>query len=436
MTQDADPAAPAAPACASLARRRVSRRRLLLGAAGLGGVAVVSGLAGFELGTAHAAAGSGEPDDASSTVPFDGPHQAGVATPAQDRLAFAAFDVLTGDRTELAAMLRAWTDAARRMAAGENVSDQDTSLLAPPLDTGEAVGLAPGNLTLTFGAGPSLFDQRFGLGSRRPAALIDLPALPGDDLEPARSGGDLSIQACSDDPQVAFHAIRNLARLGRGTVALRWMQLGFGRTSSTSSAQTTPRNLMGFKDGTNNIVAEDQAAFDQHVWVGAGDTDQPWMVGGSYLVARRIRMLVESWDRTSLGEQQNVIGRFKSSGAPLSGTAEHDAVDLTAVGADGRPTIPATAHIRLAGPAENNGVRILRRGYSYTDGIDPVTGELDAGLFFICFQKDPAAQFVALQQRLGTTDALDEYIKHTGSAVFACPPGTQPGQDWSTHIFD
>src|SRR5262249_32882998 len=149
-------------------------------------------------------------------------------------------------------------------------------------------------------------------------------------LDPARSGGDLCVQACSDDPQVAFHAIRNLARLGRGTVVLRWMQLGFGRTSTTSSSQVTPRNLQGFKDGTNNLVAEDQAAFNQFVWVGASDTDQPWMAGGTYLVARRIRMLIESWDRTSLGGQQTVIGRFKSSGAPLTGTAEHDLVDLNA----------------------------------------------------------------------------------------------------------
>jgi deferrochelatase/peroxidase EfeB len=31
--------------------------------------------------------------------------------------------------------------------------------------------------------------------------------------------------------------------------------MGFWRTSKTTSAQGTPRNLMCFKDGTNNILA-------------------------------------------------------------------------------------------------------------------------------------------------------------------------------------
>ncbi|HTS15079.1 MAG TPA: Dyp-type peroxidase, partial [Candidatus Sulfotelmatobacter sp.] len=197
---------------------------------------------------------------ASPTVPFTGPHQAGIATPAQDRLAIAAFDVVTASRADLASLLQTWTAAAARMVQGQPIGDVAAAPLAPAVDTGEAFGLAPGNLTLTVGFGPTLFDARFGLADRRPAALADLPALPGDELDPALSGGDLVVQACADDPQVAFHAVRNLARLGRGTVVVRWFQLGFGRTSSTSSTQVTPRNLLGFKDGTNNIVAEDAAA--------------------------------------------------------------------------------------------------------------------------------------------------------------------------------
>jgi deferrochelatase/peroxidase EfeB len=280
---------------------------------------------------------------------------------------------------------------------------------------------------VTVGLGPSLFEgargRRLGLASRRPAALADLPTLPGDVLEPQRSGGDLCVQACSDDPQVAFHAVRNLARIGRGAVVMRWSQLGFGRTSTTSRSQSTPRNLMGFKDGTANIRAEDTAAMDRFVWV--GDEEGPaWMLGGTYLVARRIRMLLEVWDRASLGDQERTIGRQKYSGAPLGGEAEFDPLELGAE-RGGHPVIPRDAHVRLAS-SERNGTEILRRGYSFTDGVDERLGQLDAGLFFICFQRDPQ-QFVTIQRRLGVTDALAEYIKHTSSAVFAIPPGARRG---------
>ena len=237
-------------------------------------------------------------------VAFYGEHQAGIATPAQDRLALAAFDVTDGARrSDLIALLRDWTAAAAAMTAGRPVPGSSAVPAAPPADTGEAAGLPPASLTLTAGFGPGLFDRRFGLASRRPAALAPLPALPGDELDPNRSGGDLAVQACADDPQVAFHAARNLARVGRGIVTMRWFQLGFGRTSSTSTAQSTPRNLMGFKDGTRNIKGEDTAALEAHVWVGR-ESEQAWLRGGSYLVVRRIRMLIESWDRGTLADQR------------------------------------------------------------------------------------------------------------------------------------
>jgi deferrochelatase/peroxidase EfeB len=356
-------------------------------------------------------------------VNFYGGHQAGIDTPAQDRLAFAAFDVTSLDIAALRAMLGSWAAAAAQMTSGQPVGSVETVPQAPPVDTGEALGLEPAQLTITVGFGPSLFDDRFGLANRRPAALADLPAFPGDVLDPRRSGGDLGVQACSNDPQVAFHVIRNFARIARGTAVTRWSQLGFGRTSTTSTSQVTPRNLMGFKDGTNNIKAEDRADLDAFVWVG-DETDQPWMRGGSYLVARRIRMLIEAWDADYLADQEQLIGRIKASGAPLGGRDEFDGVDLAG------KTIPADAHIRLAAPASNGGQKILRRGYSFTDGIDPVTGQLDAGLFFLAYQKDPRRQFVPIQARLAANDALNEYIKHTGSALFAVPPGVNAAGDW------
>jgi deferrochelatase/peroxidase EfeB len=211
-----------------------------------------------------------------------------------------------------------------------------------------------------------------------------------------------------------------------GVVAHNWMELGFGRTSTTSTAQATPRNLLGFKDGTRNLRSEQTDLIDQNVWVGQ-ETDQEWLRGGSYLVARKIRIFVENWDRDYLQDQENVIGRAKVSGAPLSGGAEFSTPDFARAGGDGQPAIPADAHIRLASPEHNGGIHILRRGYSFTDGVDESLGELEAGLFFVCFQRDPEKQFVPIQQRLGSIDALNEYIKHVGSALFAVPPGAQPG---------
>jgi deferrochelatase/peroxidase EfeB len=205
---------------------------------------------------------------------------------------------------------------------------------------------------------------------------------------------------------------------------MRWSQLGFGRTASTSRSQETPRNLMGFKDGTANIKAEDTTAMDRYVWVGG--EGPAWMRGGSYLVSRRIRMLLEVWDRSALEDQEQTIGRAKYSGAPLGESEEFDPLDLEAE-RDGEPVIPVDAHVRLASASANDGERILRRGYSFTDGVDESLGELEAGLFFICFQRDPRKQFVPIQQRLGSNDALNEYIKHVGSAVFAVPPGARKG---------
>jgi deferrochelatase/peroxidase EfeB len=325
-------------------------------------------------------------------------------------------------------MLGSWAAAGAQMTKGLALGADDANPNSPPVDTGEAEGLGPARLTITVGFGPSFFDDRFGVAHRRPAALADLPRLPGDGtLQPGLSGGDLCVQACSDDPTVAFHVVRNFARLARGTAVIRWSQLGFGRTSSTSASQQTERNLMGFKDGTRNIKAESGTDLDRFVWVG-DETDQPWMKGGSYLVARRIRMLIESWDTDYLADQENVFGRFKTSGAPLTGADEFDTPDLAAK-KDGEYVIPINAHIRLASPESNNGQKILRRGYSYTDGIDAGTGLLDAGLFFICFQRDPRTGFVAVQKNL-RQDNLNEYIRHTGSALFAVPPGLSGPGDW------
>ena len=406
---------------------RLSRRRLL----GLAGSGAALGAAGFAGGLETARAAEGRAGDGlASIVPFHGSHQAGIVTQAQDRLHFAAYDVTASTRTELVELLRAWTAAAVQMTQGQPVGD-GTPLPydAPPADTGDATDLPPSRLTLTFGFGPGLFGDgdRFGIADRQPRALRRLPHFPADNLDPARSDGDLCVQACADDPQVAVHAIRNLTRIGFGTAALRWAQLGFGRTSSTSTAQLTPRNLFGFKDGTANLKAEQPDAVAEHVWVGADDDPRAgWLSGGSYLVARRINMQIETWDRTSLREQEALIGRDRRNGAPLSGGTEFSQPDLAMTGSDGTPIVPLDAHVRLAHPSQNNGVQMLRRGYNFTDGNDPF-GRLDAGLFFIAYVRNPDTQYIPMQTRMAREDGLMEYLQHTGSGLFAVPPGIRPG---------
>lgn len=420
-------------------------RRAVLGAAGVG---VVAAAAAGGVAVGRSTAAESKADANAHIVPFYGDYQAGIVTEAQDRLHFASFDVITDNRDDLIDMLKRWTTAAERMTRGLDTVEGgalDLGDYTPPADTGEALGLSAASLTLTIGFGPGLFGpsaanptgvDRFGLADRKPAALQDLPAFVADAIERPRSFGDIGVQACSDDPQVAVHAIRNLARMGFGVVSVRWSQLGFGRTSSTTATQATPRNMFGFKDGTANIKSNDTAALDQHVWVAESDNPPAaqWMTGGSYLVARRIRMDIEPWDRAMLLEQEQIVGRFKGNGAPLGKVDEFDEPDFN-IGDGTGPLIARNAHVRLAHPDNLNGVRILRRGYNFTDGSDGF-GHLDAGLFFIAYCRDAHNQFVPMQRALASKDAMMEYLMHTGTALFAVPPGLREGEYWGQHLFE
>jgi deferrochelatase/peroxidase EfeB len=413
----------------------VTRRRMLGGAmlAGITGTAVGAAGGGF-VGYAAAAEHRGDDDDTVDlrrSYPFYGQgHQGGIATLPQRYATFMSFSLDAGaGRSELQKLLARWSAAAAILQQGKPVGTVQPQVdVQPPTDTGEAYGLSPASLTVTIGLGPSLFGDRFGLAGKRPAAFTDLPLLNGDNLDPRLRGGDLSVQACADDPQVCYHAVRNLARLGRNIVFPYWAVLGFGRASA-GPGQHTPRNLLGFKDGTRNISSD--AEYDRFVWV--DKSDQPWMNGGTYQVVRKIRMLLETWDVDRIGNQQKIFGRSKEEGAPLSGKAEFDTPDFAAKDSDGSPLIDPKSHVGLAARENNDGIMIRRRSYNYTDGLD-ANGQLNAGLLFISYQKDPQ-DFIRLQNRLGANDLLNEYIRHIGSAIFAVPPAPAEGHYIGQSLF-
>ncbi len=411
----------------------MSRRGVLSGAlwGGLGGLAIgasAGGASGWALASTKAA---DDTIDLSTAYPYYGQvHQGGVATPPQRHSVFMTFRFSeSADRHGLQGLLARWSAAAAVLQEGKPVGAvQPTSEVQPPADTGEAFGLSPAGLTVTVGLGPSVFGERFGLTARKPAIFADLPPLNGDNLDPALTGGDLSVQACADDPQVCYHAVRNMARLGRGMVYPHWAVLGFGRASA-GPGQQTPRNLLGFKDGTRNIATDED--YDKFVWVSG--SDQPWMNGGTYQVVRKIRTLVETWDTDRVGNQQQIFGRRKETGAPLTGTHETDTPDFAARDAAGSPVIDPRSHVALAAHENNGGVMIKRRSYNYTDGLDPA-GQLNAGLLFLSYQNNPN-HFITIQNRIGAYDLLNEYVRHIGSAIFAIPPAPEQGHYLAQPLF-
>ena len=409
-------------------------RRAAFGFAGAGLAAgALAGAAG-----GYAAGGEDAPaDKILDTYPFRGKHQAGILTPAQDNMFCAAFDVTATDPEELKQLLSDWTVAAQQMTAGELVGGEpNENKQAVPRDTGEAWGYKPNGLTITFGFGRSLFvdsdgKDRFGIAKKMPKILSEgMPKFANENIRSADSDGDLLVQACSNDAQVCAHAIRNLNRIAMGTAKMRWSQTGYGRTSSTSVAQETPRNLFGFKDGTNNIKSEDgDAKLNEHLWVQKGDdSGADWMAGGTYFVVRKIHMFAEMWDNLRLIEQEQTFGRDKRYGAPLNVTAptsgkdEFKPIDFKAKNKEGELEVPADSHIAIVNPEQNKGRWMLRRGYNYTEGSDAL-GRLSAGLFFIAFVRDPRTNFYPILDKMTQKDALSEYLQHQARALFAIPAG-------------
>ncbi|HEX3636717.1 MAG TPA: Dyp-type peroxidase [Paraburkholderia sp.] len=458
---------------------RPSRRGFLKagGAAVAAGASLGAGLATSQTAQAALARTPAHHADPQTAVePFYGLHQGGIVTPQQSHTYLAALDLTTDKRDDVIALLRTWTDTAARLTQGataaplptgtaakaelvdskidtqvdtktdpkvDNTAYSPTNTKAAP-DSGDVLGLGPCGLTITFGFGPGLFTHegkdRYGLASRRPAALVDLPRFNGDQLIAEKTGGDLFIQACANDQQVAFHAVRQLARLAYGVATMRWGQSGF----LSGPRGQTPRNLMGFKDGTNNPSIAKPQLMNEFVWAGAS-ADAPWMEGGTYTVVRRIRITLEHWDNTELDFQEQVFGRHKYSGAPIGKKNEFDAVDLKEEDKDGNPVIPENSHVRLSNQANNNGAQILRRSYSYNDGTNfyierwppwRQETEYDAGLIFVAHQSDPRTGFIPINDKLAKFDMMNQFTTHVGSAVFAVPQGAKRGSYIDAGLFE
>ncbi|MEX0428761.1 iron uptake transporter deferrochelatase/peroxidase subunit [Nocardioides sp. DS6] len=406
---------------------RFTRRGLFGGAVGAAAAAPVGALvAGRAFADApssspSAAAGESKPTD---SYPFEGVHQAGILTPMQRAAAYVSFDVTAANRRELQDALQELTSVARLLTRGGTPPDE--GLTGTTWSNGVLGPKIPADgLTVTASVGASLFDGRFGLAKAKPARLRAMEAFPNDDLDPARCHGDLLLQIGAHNTDTVLSALRLLTRRTRGAFAVRWRQDGF---SSPPRPSGTPRNLLGFKDGTANPAVDDAALMDRLVWTRAGGDEPAWVAGGSYHVVRVIRMFVEFWDRVSLLEQENMFGRSRDTGAPLTGTDEFDEPDY-ALDPTG-DAIKMDAHIRLANPRtpDTDDQRFLRRSFNYDAGTD-MNGNLDMGLIFTAFNQDLERQFVTVQKRL-VDEPLVDYISPVGGGYFFALPGVRSADDW------
>ncbi|MEV0898450.1 Dyp-type peroxidase [Actinoplanes sp. NPDC049802] len=369
----------------------VTRRAVLAGGA-------VAGLSAA--GCSAPAARSGQdPGIGTVTVPFHGQRQQGVTSEPPAHAAFLALTLLPGTgRDTVGRMMRLLTDDAARLTRGE-----------PALgDTDAPLAAHPAGLTVTFGFGPGLY-RAAGVAS----PVADLPAFPIDRLQDRWCGGDLLMQICADDALTVTHTQRMLIKDARPFGTVRWLQRGFRRTPGVHPAGFTQRNVLGQLDGTANPNGAER---DTAVW----NPD-----GGTTLVVRRIRAEIETWDLLSVTDKENAVGRRMESGAPLTGTAEHDEPDFTKRDDTGLPVMPDFAHVTRARITDPR-FKILRRPYNYDEAPD-AQGRPDSGLIFASYQADITRQYLPIQRRLAEKDLLNEWTTPIGSAVFAIPPGCAEG---------
>jgi deferrochelatase/peroxidase EfeB len=338
-----------------------------------------------------------------------------------------ALDSIAPNRELLAEALQTLCTRARNLTQGETVGAQEID--DPPPDSGILGPVdTPDALTVTIALGASLFDERYDLAARKPKLLRQMPSFAGNELDPTRSHGDLLLQVCAGHRDTVAHTVRELLRVVAGRLTTRWSIDGFQSVRRGPSPHNSPRNLFAFRDGTANPDVADASLMNRLVWVQPGSGEPAWTAGGTYLIARAIRMHVEFWDRVGMFEQQNMIGRDRVTGAPLGGSDEFQEprYDLDPHG----NRIPLNAHIRLANPRTTTTAdqRILRRGYNYDRDIDEA-GDLDQGLMFVAFNQDVRRQFETIQARL-TEEPMIDYITPVGGGYFFAPPGARGSGDW------
>lgn len=374
---------------------------------------------------------------------FWGAHQPGIIEEMPRHTYFVAFDVTTTDRNVLIDLFKTWTKAADELMRLPASFDPKAERKNPSIMSGAAVGLGLSNLTVNFGFGPSLFNKdgvdRFGIDARRPEALVDLPRFAGDQLIPERTGGDLCVQVCADDFMVVEAAMRRFAKLANGVADMKWGQPGF---AGGFKKHTTPRNQMGFLDGSINVNPNNPKSMNKFVWV--GEEGPQWLRGGTYMVIRPIRISLDHWDNMNVAFQEESIGRHKASGAPIGKKREGESLGLDRVNKDGNPVVAEFSHAALSAPERNGGAEIFRRAYNYDNGIAkfaerwPPWRQLmtfDAGLLFQCYQRDPRTGFIRIFANMAQFDMLNQFTTHVGGGLFACPHGVSPGQYIGEDLF-
>lgn len=401
----------------------VTRRSFLLGTAAGGALLAGGGvLAACETTSDTAAEVTAPQQPEAFRGIADGRRQPGVLAAGSSYGLLAAFTCTAADRPGLVETLQAVSAEIEALMAGGTPEDDDPR--RPPPDNGvlDSVEVRLDSATLSVGA--SLFDDRYGLAALKPAELVAMPVLANDRLDPARTHGDLLLQVQAGHPDVCLHALRRIMRQTRGGLVVHWLLDTFTRPDSQPlGGRTDTRNLLGFKDGTANPDTTQDDLMDDVVWAtGTATTEPAWTEGGSYLAVRVIRMLVEFWDRTSLREQESIIGRHRRSGAPLGMTEEGGTPNF--VDDPRGEQIPLDAHIRLANPRDGSPALMLRRGANYSRGVDDA-GQLDQGLAFLSYQRS-LATFLTTAERL-KGEPLEEYVRPEGGGFFFTLPG--PGRD-------
>jgi dye decolorizing peroxidase len=381
-------------------------RRGLLAAGGVAFVGAASGCAAPSLTTSPSAVA---PADLAS-VAFDGRHQPGIQTPAPLLTTFVGMDLLSQSRDDLRSLLVLVSDDARRLMAGQ-----------PALaDTEPENATQPESLTVAIGFGRPLFEK---LGIPIPGQLPEIPAFSTDALEPQWAQTDVILQIGSDSPLALQHAHRMISKDTASLAQTVWVQEGF-RGALVGDGDSM-RNLMGQVDGTVN--PREQRDFDSVVWI---DDGPDWLRGGTVLVLRRIRMLLDTWDILDPDAKALVTGRRMDNGAPLGVEREDDPIDLAQVDGRGLPVIPSQSHVAVA---HQGGERILRRPFNYT--LHNSDGTNDAGLLFASYMKDPATSFIPLQQRISELDSMNLWVEPIGSASYIYPRGCEADSYLAADLF-